>query len=360
MDKMNFIRKISVTVFLIFPLLLLAIIFCSADRSISANENRTLKTKSDVKWSVTNGAFQNWLEDYLSDQFPLRDSLKQAEIECRLAFGAQELGGAYIGEGGRLFQKVTQANVNEAACLRYARRVNRLAAETELPTYVMYVPSAGVALQQQLPKGAPMYDGDALFAELIKELPDTQVIDLRRRMASDAGNYYATDHHWTAQGAQSAYQAWCQVHEIAPQEAELVSVSDTFQGTLYSKVPSRRVPMDTIRAIKLDPLPDLLADGQEIPFYDAAALATKDQYNFFQGGNHGIAVVTNSAIDEGEGKTLLLLKDSFANSLVPFLIGHYRQIIMIDERYAFVDAGELAQAYGVDEIAVVRELISTP
>ncbi len=360
MDKLTRVRKISVTVFLIFPLLLLTVILCSPDRSISANENRTLKTKADVKWSVTNNAFQNWLEDYLSDQFPLRDSLKQAEIECRLSFGAQELGGAYVGEGGRLFQKITQSDVNEAACLRYARRVNRLATETELPTYVMYVPSAGVALRKQLPEGASMYDGDALFAKLIKELPDTQVIDLRRRMASDTGNYYATDHHWTAQGAQSAYQAWCQVHEIAPREAELVSVSDTFQGTLYSKVPSHRVPMDTICTVRLDPLPELLADGQEIPFYDVAALATKDQYNFFQGGNHGIAVVTNSVIDEGEGKTLLLLKDSFANSLVPFLIGHYRQIIMIDERYAFVDAEQLAQEYGADEIAVVREIISTP
>lgn len=350
-------KKISVYFFILFPLAIASVIFFGHDESVSENENRTLKTRSDVTFNVADGGFQDWLEDYLSDQFPMRDALKQAEIEWQLDLGAGEVGGAYIGEDYRLFQKITEADVDRAACIRYAKRVNRLAADTELPTYVMYVPSAGIALRDSLPQGAPMYDYDSLYAALSAELKGVQMIDVKPALSGHPAYYYGTDHHWTAEGGQSAYQAWCQAHETEPDTVTLVTASDTFQGTLYSKVPIRRIPFDTIKAVKLAPLPDVEADGVPIAFYEPSALAAKDKYNYFQGGNHGITVMTNP--EQSEGKTLLLLKDSFANSFVPYLIGDYHKIIMVDERYAFVDNRQLVKEYGVDEIAVVREIVNS-
>lgn len=358
-------KKTAIVIFLALPLLLLAVILCSPDRALSEAENRPLRTKADIRWNVMDGGFQDWLEDYLSDQFPFRDALKRAEVRCAIAAGKRDIGGAYIGEGMRLFQKITPADVNQASCLRYARRIRRLASETGLPTVVIYVPSAGVALREELPKGAPMYDYDALWDSLRQELTadgfrGITLIDIRKRMAANADHYYQSDHHWTASGTETVYQAWCQTHEWQPRDIEWVSASDTFHGTLYSKVPDSRVPYDTIRLPVLDPAPQVVADGQDIPFYDLAALTVKDQYNVFQGGNHGITVITNPALPEQDGLTLLMLKDSFANSLVPLLVPHYRQIVLLDERYAFVDASQIAQTYHADEIAVVREIISTP
>lgn len=351
-------KKFSLCIFLFFPLVMALAIFLGHDEAVSENENRTLQTRSDVTFRVTDGSFQNWLEEYLSDQFPLRGKLKQAEMEWRLALGAGEVGGAYIGEDYRLFQKITEADVDRAACVRYAKRVNRLSADTGLPTYVMYVPSAGIALQDSLPQGAPMYDYDSLYAALSDELQNVQMIAVKQALSGDKTNYYATDHHWTAAGAFRAYGQWCQAHGAkAPGEPVWVTVSDTFQGTLYSKAPSRRVPFDTVQAVNLDPLPDVEADGAAIAFYDLSALATKDKYNYFQGGNHGITVITNPETDDGT--TLLLLKDSFANSFVPYLVGDYHQIVMVDERYAFVDNRQLVEQYGVDEIAVVKEIINS-
>ena len=100
------------------------------------------------------------------------------------------------------------------------------------------------------------------------------------------------------------------------------------------------------------------ADGREIGLYDPAALVTKNKYNYFQGGNHGTVTVTNP--HAASDKTLLLLKDSFANSLLPFLAKDYHKIVMLDERYAFWQPSELAEVIGADEIAVVREIISVP
>lgn len=351
-------KKISLCFFILFPLVIALMIFFGHDEAISENENRTLKIRSDVTFNVADGGFQDWLENYLSDQFPLRGALKQAEIELQLDLGAEEVGGAYIGEDYRLFQKITEADVDRAACVRYARRVNRLAADTGLPTYVMYVPSAGIALQDSLPKGAPMYDYDSLYAALSDQLKDVLMIAVKQALSGDKTNYYATDHHWTAAGAFRAYEQWCEAHGAeSPSAPNWVTVGDTFQGTLYSKVPSRRVPFDTIQTVALAPQPEVLADGPPIAFYEQSALAAKDKYNYFQGGNHGMTVVTNE--ETSDGKTLLLLKDSFANSFVPYLVGDYHQIIMIDERYAFVDLRQLAEEYSVDEIAVVREICNS-
>lgn len=357
------IKKVSLFLFIFFPLVILSLILFSDDKTVSENENRTLKTKSDMTFHVADGEFQNWLEEYLSDQFPLRDTLKQAEIEGALDFGAGEAGGAYIGEDYRLFQKITESDVDADSCLRYAKRISRLADDTGIPAYVMYVPSAGIALKEWLPKGAPMYDYDRLYADLSDALrSDThsvQMIDLLPVLSGNEDNYYATDHHWTAAGAFRAYEKWCEVHgRDLPCVPDFTVVSDTFHGTLYSKVPSRRIGYDRMEAVTLDTEPDVTADGAPIHFYEPSALHAKDQYQYFQGGNHGVTVITNQAYREGD--TLLLLKDSFANSFVPCLVDDYYQIVMVDERYAFVDLRQLAEEYGANEIAVIREIISTP
>lgn len=352
-------KKTALLLFILFPLILSLFIFFGDDKTISENENRTLKTKSDVTFKVTDGAFQNWLEGYLSDQFPLRDTLKQAETELALALGAGEADGAYIGEEYRLFQKITEADVDEASCIRYAKRINRLAADTGIPTYVMYVPSAGAALRERLPEGAPMYDCDGLYDALSGELTAAETIDIRPALSGNPENYYATDHHWTTAGVLRAYEQWRKAHGRKASDASaLLTVSETFHGTLYSKVPSCRIGFDTIQTVKLDTEPDVIADGVPVSFYDESALSTKDQYNYFQGGNHGVTVVTNE--ENAGGDNLLILKDSFANSFVPCLVADYHQIILVDERYAIVDIRQLAEAYGVDEIAVIREIISAP
>ena len=62
-------------------------------------------------------------------------------------------------------------------------------------------------------------------------------------------------------------------------------------------------------------------------FYDTEKLETRDKYALFFGGNHAqIKISTPTETDN----TLLVLKDSYANSFIPFLAQHYRKIIMID------------------------------
>ena len=348
-----------IAVFIAFPLILLAAVLLKPDNAVSVNENRMLTTVRDIPTDVLDGQFQEGLENYLSDQFPFRERLKSAETGVRLRFGQASIGGAYVGRDRRLFQKLPGSDVDSGKCVRYAARVNRMAEQTGIPTYVMYVPSAGIALREEMPFGAPMYDYDALYAALAEELPSVHMIDLLPALYGHSEYYYATDHHWTAEGAAQAYYEWRAAHGAEPDNQDsptIITVSDSFRGTLWSRVPSGLIPAERLKAFEVSGDITVEADGKEISLFDETALATKDKYNFFEGGNHGILTVTNH--DVKDGGTLLILKDSFANSFLPCLVGDYARIIMIDERYAFMDIGQFALDSGVDEIAVIREIIS--
>ena len=356
-SKLN-AAQLVIAVFIAFPLILLSAILIKKDSVISVNENRVLTARRDIRTDVLDGGFQKDLESYLSDQFPMREGLKRAEVDLGLTLRSGCIGDAYVGSGGRLFQKILPGDVDSAKCVRYAARVNRIAEETGIGTYVMYVPSAGVSLREYMPAGAPMYDDEALFSSLRNQLKTCRVIDLRPVLSGHPEYYYATDHHWTAAGAAAAYAEWRAAPGSASgaQPPELYTVTDSFRGTLWSRVPSERIRPEKMQAVRIPDGLHVEADGKEISLYDPSALGTKDKYNFFEGGNHGILTVENPAVKGG--KTLLICKDSFANSFLPFLVNDYQKIVMVDERYAFLDVGQLALDSGADEIAVIREMIS--
>ena len=95
----------------------------------------------------------------------------------------------------------------------------------------------------------------------------------------------------------------------------------------------------------------VVCDGKDGALYDLSALEQKDKYELFLGGNYGQCVITTGIENE---KHLLLVKDSFANSFVPFLTGDYETITMIDLRYYRGSMAELAAE--ADNILVLTEV----
>lgn len=324
------------------------------DRAFSENENRMLLTKADVSDSVMDGAFQADLETLLADQFPLRDRAVTLQAEIRLALGEREIGGAYLGTGGRLLQKITDADVDFAAIAKDARKYARLCSDTGIPVTLIPVPSALCSLPEALPDGAPTYDLDRIYA-VLQSCDDAVVLDLRESLRGDGSLYYRTDHHWTSRGAFTAYCLWCEAHgRTAPDWEDLLpeTVTKDFRGSLYSKAPLPGIASEPIELIAVPEHLTVTADGTAIDLYDRKALNTKDKYNVFLSGNHGLVVIENP---DAAGGTLLLIKDSFANSLVPFLVRDYARIMMVDERYAPFRLRDLAEQERPDEIAVVKE-----
>ncbi len=345
-----------------FCILLFSLLFCLGitifslpDHTFSDNENRMLKTKADLSHDVISGKFQNDLEDFLCDQFPCRDALVTWQTRLKYWTGRQDIGGVYIA-ADRLFQKITDTDVSLKTIGEHVARYARMGKRAnDIPVTAIPVPSAGTVNSSQLPQGADMYRFDLVLKTVDENIQGT-VIDLRKEFLDNPTYFYKTDHHWTAAGAYRAYTAWCYVHNITPfslDDFTLADAPEAFFGTLSSKAPGIITAGDIFQFPTVSPLTTVNADGNAIPFYDFDALTAKDKYRFFLCGNHGITTIENPTCSNGN--TIVIIKDSFANCMVPYLVPHYKTIVLIDERYAVTDAAALAVDIGANEIAIIKE-----
>ena len=152
------------------------------------------------------------------------------------------------------------------------------------------------------------------------------------------GLYYHTDHHWTTHGAYVGYQAYCSAAGLSPiPEADFqkTCVTTDFHGTIFSKLHDNTVPGDAITLYE-NPANQLTVsypDTGEVTdtLYNRDYLAQKDKYSMFLSNLHPLVEITNASADSD--RQLVLIKDSYANSMVPFLVHHYQKIYVFDTRY---------------------------
>lgn len=331
-------------------------VFASEDKSFSDNENRMLQTAPEISWgSIADGDFQEKLTAFISDQFPARDTWTALGTSVKKLAGYKDIGGAYLGSDGYYFEKITENDVNETLYKVNLMQMNDFAAQNAgIPSTALLIPAAGTVMQDKLPDNAKMYDAAKLYGIAKTVLTDVNVPDLYTEFSKHSGEelYYRTDHHWqTCGAAELAYRVLMGDKAACSAEPELFS--DSFLGTTYSKTLDSSAKCDSVYTI---PLPDgvsVTADGKDIDFYNTAAKNEKDKYKVFFGGNHGKTVIRGGA---DNGRTLLVIKDSYANSLVPFLTYDYETIIMLDLRYFMESSQEVVEQMNVDEILFVFEM----
>ena len=166
--------------------------------------------------------------------------------------------------------------------------------------------------------------------------------------------FYRTDHHWTSLGAYYGYTALLEAMGETPLPlGKAETVSDDFYGTLYSSSGVHWVPPDTIeRYVREDAVTveDVYGGGKHGLYVDSF-LEEKDQYASFLGGNQPLYIVRNSAASSD--KKLLLVRDSYSDSLAPFLCRHFAEIHLLDLRYNKTSVAQYAADMGADGIAVL-------
>ena len=340
------------------PLILLAVLtLLLPSKTFSVNENRPLAQRPVLSVSnIQTGNIQSGLSDYLSDQFPLRDFWIGASAALKKLSGRKEINGIYLGDDHYYFQQFTDASYSVTRMASIFRMMDRFIQKQSIPATVMLIPSPGTVLSAKLPDNAPYYDADLVF-DTADQLLSCPVIDLRSCFESavdDTQLYYRTDHHWTSQGAYLAYEQYCAAQGRNPGEYALEQVSDNFYGTLYSRVLDRSAEPDAVYApVELPEATITYEDGtvSETP-YAPDKLKQKDQYTYFFGGNHGTVSIQTQAQNAGK---LLVIKDSFANSFVPFLFGDYSEIIMLDMRYFGGSVEDVIAQKGVTQILFLYE-----
>lgn len=324
------------------------------EREFSSNENRYLQLKPELSWAtLMDGTFTKKAEDYVSDQIALRDTWMETASLVQRAALRQEINDTWLGRSGRYFAKVTPDTFDTAQYEKNLEQVRTFFDNNSgKDCRIMMVPTPAYMLRDDLPANAPLFDAAGCFDTLLNEF-GTQAIDLRTALTPNAADmYYRTDHHWTTEGAQTAYGVWCAATGHADQGWTLTPMSTTFRGTLYSKVLLPDSPYDTVSIAAFATIRSMDCDGEvSDSLYSMAALEEKDHYKIFMGGNYAKVVIDTGA---NTGKSLLVVKDSFANSFLPFLVRDYDTITVLDLR--FYREGVQPLADEADDVLVLYEL----
>ena len=326
-------------------------------RALSESENRTLAQIPEISpKSVEDGSFQKGLDKFLSDQIPLRDFWVGAGTAAKRLMGRRELNEVYLGRDGYYFQAFTEDSYSASRMASVFELMEDFYQKHPVPTEFLMVPSPGTVLSDKLPASAPYYDAQKVYdaADSVLSFP---VLDLRETFDRHRENcqlYYRTDHHWTTDGARLAYEAFCRENGMQPRARSLETVTEHFLGTLHSRVMTSSVQEDTIKApADLPPVTITYDDGKTATSpYCPEFLEKKDKYAYFFGGNFGKVEIDTGADSD---RTLLIFKDSFANSFVPFLFEDYGHIVMIDLRYYMDSTDQLFEDYDVSQVLYLFE-----
>ena len=374
---MKKVRIIIIIVFIGFFVLISGASLIIKDREFSPNENRYLAETPELSWdNILSGKFQDGLEDYLRDQVCFRDGWITVKTGIQKACGDTDIGGAYVGKDGYDFEKITPEDVDEKQVDRNIKAVEdyfMTASETidKQKLSFLLVPTSGLVMQEKLPKNARLFDQAKYIDQVQKAMKDYNFVDVRDTLMdhNDEYIYYKTDHHWTSAGACLAYDVWSErTGGEAETEDGLVKnvVSDKFRGSLYSKILDADSAYDEIWTYGLqkddafgskDCTVTIDEKQQLDSIYDDEKLQEKDKYAYFLGGNYGQVHIQNQkAASKAKGKNILIIKDSFANSFVPFATQDYENIYMVDLRYYNGDMKSYLQEHNITDVLVLYNI----
>lgn len=145
-------------------------------------------------------------------------------------------------------------------------------------------------------------------------------------------------YNWTNKGAYIAYKEMCRQLDLKAKEESdfnINEITNSFYGSLYSKLGAGIGEPDSIDVYLPkkdgDVVVNYVNEGEKIAsLYNTKSLEEQDKYQVFTGGNHSLINIKSLADPK---KKLLVLKDSYANSFLPFLTAHYGEIDVVDLRY---------------------------
>lgn len=334
----------------------------SHQRTYSPVEKRELQTRPEISITkVLDGRFQKKYESYLRDQFPGRDHWVSFQTDMELFMGKNEIHNVYIGKNHYLLEHYTEKEFDPQQISKNLQALEKFVgkAKQNADVHVMMVPTKSWILREKLPAFAPHYKEQKFYDALQQKLEKEDVL-ISVEPVLDAHKeeeiYYRTDHHWTTLGAWYAYEQYTKAVggdlQRAQGKKKFRCISKDFYGTTYAKINYARQadkieiyePEDKLRVVYN------MGEKKTKTLYDVSFLKTADQYSVFTGGNQAVLQITGGIKN---GKTLLLIKDSFANSILPFLAEDYEKLVVVDLRQLNVSGDRLLEMFSPTDILIL-------
>lgn len=334
--------------------------FINKDKEFSELENRNLKTDFIFTFNdFINGTFQEDYETYINDQFPLRDKWISVKSISEYFIGKIENNGIIYGENGELFEKFD--NLNEERLKNNIESINIFSEKYNDKVSLMIVPNSYEIYKESLPVGAPQIMQEKIIDEIYCYLKHTNNVNVMEKLLINKDNYifYKTDHHWTTFGAYLAYCEFVESIGLTPVDIgqyKEVNLSN-FYGSYFSKAKPFNIDGDTLTYYEFnDLIMDIIGDNEYDSLYDYTKSNLRDKYSLFLRGNNPITIIKNNKLNNG--KKLLIIKDSFANSFVPFLTQNYEEVHVIDLRSFSMKLSNYMSENSFDNILILYSFIN--
>ena len=349
---------IEAIVFLAFIFAFFILNTALPDREFSEQENRSLQQRPPFSFDeLFSGQYTKDFETYTTDQFTLRDEWITLKAASELALGKRQNNGMFLCDGGTIIEPYEAPEDGKLEANMEA--LNKLVANTDADVYFALIPGKSDIWAHMLPQNAPR-DSEKAAIDYCYSLSDAVNVDIYGKLEEHSSEYiyYRTDHHWTTLGAYYGFSALAEsmgldcpdISEYSGRE----TVSEEFYGTSWSSSGFSWVEPDSMEIFVTEP------EGLEITnypqgspvegqLYDWSRLEVKDKYSFFYGGNTPLLEIETGV--EG-APSLLILRDSYMDSLSPFLLEGYSRIHILDLRYYRASLSDYIAQNGFDDVLV--------
>jgi len=310
-------------------------------------ENRELATfpKFSLKQLFDN-EYTPKIEDFTEDHFIVRDKWISLKSISESMLGKTENNGVVYGKDGYQFTKFlttdySQLEKNVGYLNKFAER------HSDRNIHFMLVPTAPGIMTDKVSEGSPVIDTEYIMNYVSRNIGGDMLIDVRDALSqhTDEYIYYRTDHHWTTLGAYYGYETMMNAlgkDYTTIDNYTLVDVED-FLGTHYSKSKNYNVQPDTLSYIDIEA--DIVINDVADSIYEKEKLDVRDKYAMFTRGNPGYATIKGN----GQGK-MMVLKDSYANCMIPYMVEDFEEIHIFDMRYMTMGLDRFIAEHNYDEI----------
>lgn len=348
---LDFIKKYPLlTAFTVFMLTVFVADMFATGKQYSELENRSLKQRPRFSWaSLAANEYTRKYEEFINDQFVERDRWISLKSIGESVFFKVENNGIAYGADNYLFGvKTTVENDQLERNIEY---LNGFLADYSGNVTLGIIPNSYELLPDYLPTGLGniQVKQQPLIRQIYDSVQGQSLITLDIAPALEPAGYYRTDHHWSTDNAWRVYQLYCKSNGLqavqSEQLAPLRREAEGFYGTYQNKAKKTGMPADTLvwydipATMTIDGKTTLQDDRGDTVTIEGMLrkdkLDTRDKYAMFLYGNNGLTVIkSENNLNHVEGKTsrLLLVKDSYANCMVPFLTYSYDELYVVDLR----------------------------
>lgn len=358
------IIKYPISILVLTIILFITIIDISnKDKNFSNFENRSLAQRPVFYFDdFLKGRFSKDYERYINDQFVFRDTWIDLKSRSEYLLGKIENNNIIYGKDNFLFEKyekVDEENLakNIDSVLGFIKKI------PNNKVNFMIIPSSYTIYKDYLPYGINLVDQEFYINNIYNYLSNynntktISLIDIFKEN-NDKYIYYKTDHHWTSFGSYLAYSEFVKNNNLSLVDINNLNKHEVnnFYGTYFSKSKNFNAESDLITYYDV---PNLSVSIDGIPvdnINDNSKWSSSDKYSAFLRGNNGLTIIQNN--DISNNNKILVLKDSFGNSFIQYLVNNYKEVYVVDLRGFIGSFNEFFKSNNFDDVLIMYNFIN--